>query len=255
MSGADPISTDVHLGESILDVAGSRSLSALGQACHRGVTSLLGPAAIGLYFIVDRSPRLFFSKHAPQGFIEEYDREAYRDDPILAYVLEERRPVDGAMLLGTSNWERCHNYELLRRWGFIDSMAGPLIVDDRLVGIFFAANGPRSKDRGEIETIHLLCSATSLALGHMMEMGKISESGEADQRDRISAALQNLPDRSREVATLVCQGHSNKEIARTLGISAHTVKDHIERLCKRLKAQNRTALVQRMLSQDAGGRV
>ena len=52
---------------------------------------------------------------------------------------------------------------------------------------------------------------------------------------------------SREVAQLLCQGHPNKAIARRLGISVYTVKEHVQNLCKRFGALNRTDLVHRLL--------
>jgi DNA-binding NarL/FixJ family response regulator len=71
--------------------------------------------------------------------------------------------------------------------------------------------------------------------------------GSAGRDFSQNETIRRLPERSREVALLLCHGQSNKQIARSLGISAYTVKDHITRLCKRLDAHNRTELVQRML--------
>jgi len=52
----------------------------------------------------------------------------------------------------------------------------------------------------------------------------------------------NLPRRSAQVALLLCKGHTNKSIARALGISDQTVKEHVANLCRRFGAQNRTEL-------------
>ena len=55
---------------------------------------------------------------------------------------------------------------------------------------------------------------------------------------------QTLPDpltlRQTEVLTLVAQGRSNKEIARTLGLAPSTVKTHLENLLQTLGVANRT---------------
>ena len=54
------------------------------------------------------------------------------------------------------------------------------------------------------------------------------------------AALDQLTLRQTEVLTLVAQGRSNKEIARTLGLAPSTVKTHLENLLQTLGVANRT---------------
>lgn len=249
------------IGDAILSVAGSRSLQALGEACHRGIARLIGSSAVGLYFLDQSRPQLFFSKQAPQGFITEYDKGSYRSDPLLAYVVEEGKPIDGATLLGASNWPRCGNFDMLRRWGFMHCMAGPLIIENKVAGIFYTASDVTSSAylQTERDSMYLLCQAGSLALTHMAETGHLNRNQQAwgeqscpTSGDDLcmlaeSVTIRQLPERSRMVASLLCYGLSNKQIARRMGISAYTVKDHIERLCRRLGAHNRTELVQRML--------
>jgi DNA-binding NarL/FixJ family response regulator len=48
--------------------------------------------------------------------------------------------------------------------------------------------------------------------------------------------------REREIANLVCDGLSNKEIARKLTISEGTVKVHLHRIYEKLVIRNRTML-------------
>jgi two-component system nitrate/nitrite response regulator NarL len=52
-----------------------------------------------------------------------------------------------------------------------------------------------------------------------------------------------LTPREAEILTLVGQGMSNKEIARELGISVHTVKFHLEALFNKLEATSRAEAV------------
>ncbi|PTX93053.1 hypothetical protein DB345_15570 [Spartobacteria bacterium LR76] len=47
--------------------------------------------------------------------------------------------------------------------------------------------------------------------------------------------------REREVADWMCQGKSNEEISIILGISAHTVKNHLEKIFRKLGVENRHA--------------
>jgi DNA-binding NarL/FixJ family response regulator len=54
-----------------------------------------------------------------------------------------------------------------------------------------------------------------------------------------------LSPRQREVLTLMASGATNREIADTLSLSAHTIKGHTRDLYRRLTARNRTEAVQR----------
>jgi DNA-binding NarL/FixJ family response regulator len=56
----------------------------------------------------------------------------------------------------------------------------------------------------------------------------------------MHASDESLSAREREVLQAVAQGHSNKGVARTLGITEETVKTHMARVLTKLKANDRT---------------
>lgn len=51
-----------------------------------------------------------------------------------------------------------------------------------------------------------------------------------------------LTPREREIVQLIAAGKSNKEIAREVGLSSHTVKLHVSRMLKRFNFQSRSQL-------------
>ena len=57
--------------------------------------------------------------------------------------------------------------------------------------------------------------------------------------------LPHLTPRERDVLKLLASGQSNKEIARSLGVSPDTVKDHLGRLFAKLGADDRLSLLNR----------
>ncbi|AFZ67317.1 response regulator transcription factor [Deinococcus peraridilitoris] len=57
--------------------------------------------------------------------------------------------------------------------------------------------------------------------------------------------LPSLTPRERDVLSFLARGHSNKEIARELGLSPDTVKDHLGRLFAKLGADDRLSLLNR----------
>ncbi|NMG34387.1 hypothetical protein GRF61_07995 [Azoarcus sp. TTM-91] len=68
------------------------------------------------------------------------------------------------------------------------------------------------------------------------------------QASGTASLAEPLPPRAAAVARLLCDGASNKAIARALGISEHTAKEHVAHLCRRLAARNRTELVSKLLA-------
>jgi DNA-binding CsgD family transcriptional regulator len=72
------------------------------------------------------------------------------------------------------------------------------------------------------------------------------ESGFAALDESGDAIL--LTPRETEVLAAAAKGMSNKEIARELGISLHTVKFHLESLTRKLHAQGRTEAVAKALT-------
>ena len=66
------------------------------------------------------------------------------------------------------------------------------------------------------------------------------------------ADLQSRPMtvREAEIVQSIAQGRTNKEIARDLGISSHTVKLHVSRLLKRFKFRSRSQLSHVLSTRD-----
>jgi DNA-binding NarL/FixJ family response regulator len=67
--------------------------------------------------------------------------------------------------------------------------------------------------------------------------------GQARTPARTLPGLAELTEREREVLTLVAEGLSNAELARTLHVSLPTAKTHVSRILTKLGARDRTQLV------------
>ena len=66
-----------------------------------------------------------------------------------------------------------------------------------------------------------------------------------DQSRLPQVSVPRLTPRETDVLPLLAQGYSNKEIARSLGVSPDTIKDHLARLYTKLDAGDRTQAVSR----------
>jgi DNA-binding NarL/FixJ family response regulator len=66
---------------------------------------------------------------------------------------------------------------------------------------------------------------------------------ERDWMPQVS--LPSLTPREEQVLGLLGHGHSNKEIAKLMGVSPETVKDHVERVYQKLEVRDRLGAVRR----------
>ncbi|MDZ7575643.1 MAG: response regulator transcription factor [Pseudotabrizicola sp.] len=71
-----------------------------------------------------------------------------------------------------------------------------------------------------------------------------------DDPPPLGAPLDDLTRREREVLEGICDGKSNKEIARDLDIQEVTIKLHVKTLTRKLGAKNRTHAA--MIARDSG---
>jgi len=68
----------------------------------------------------------------------------------------------------------------------------------------------------------------------------------APERDWLPhVSLPSLTPREEQVLGMLGQGHSNKEIAKLIGVSPETVKDHVERVYQKLDVRDRIGAVRR----------
>jgi len=85
--------------------------------------------------------------------------------------------------------------------------------------------------------------ALFLAAGHEVVDAEPADIVMSDAKAGFAAASEPdalLTPRELEVLGAIGEGHTNKAIARKLGISLHTVKFHIESLFRKLGARTRT---------------
>jgi DNA-binding CsgD family transcriptional regulator len=247
---------EAHLADRIMLVAESRSVQGLGAACCSAIATVTGSPTVGLYLLKNEEPELLDSRHVPEGFLDDYRIGLGKSDPLLDSIMSDGGIVDGSSLLGQHGWPRSAMYDLLHSWGFTYNMCGPLRVEDKVVGVFYTATRdaapytPLLRDR-----MGMLCRAGSLALTNMMNSGGLPSDIHVRPASRQLPVMLSptdlhvkLPPRSAEVAFRVCRGQTNKEIAREMGISDQTVKEHIANLCKRFGVHNRTGLVGCLMS-------
>ena len=73
-------------------------------------------------------------------------------------------------------------------------------------------------------------------------------------RRRDAGPVDHLTPREREVALLVVDGHSDREIAQRLHLSHHTVSQYVKRIYRKLDVASRVALTRLLLDLRDSGR-
>jgi DNA-binding CsgD family transcriptional regulator len=232
------------LADHVISVAASHNKAELGAACHAAVAALLGAPTTGLYLREARGPALVYSHNAPSGFLEEYASELASCDPMIERIMDTRRSVAGASLRRTRGRNIRLMQDLLSCWGFRDNLCGPIYVEAEMVGFLYTADSamPTKEPAQRAEQLDYICRSAALALWRLTTDPPFLASDPV-----VPSSVQTMPPRLAEVARLVCEGRTNKEIARLLDISPHTVKEHISRLCLRLSARNRTGITAALL--------
>jgi RNA polymerase sigma factor (sigma-70 family) len=79
-----------------------------------------------------------------------------------------------------------------------------------------------------------------------VESGLAMARDKAEQAARIAAIEEKIAElsaRERDILQLILVGHSNKAIARTLGISSRTVEIHRARVMKKMNVESVVSLV------------
>ncbi|WP_434997932.1 response regulator transcription factor [Pectobacterium brasiliense] len=86
-----------------------------------------------------------------------------------------------------------------------------------------------------VDSIAQALKTVSMGMVCLPDDGVIYEGGSVD-----NSVKGKLSERQHEVLQLIASGASNKQISRTLNISAGTVKSHLESIFRRLNVRNRT---------------
>jgi NarL family two-component system response regulator LiaR len=98
------------------------------------------------------------------------------------------------------------------------------------------ANGYLTKS---VDAASLARAVRSAAAGHGAFSPEVTAALTA-RTDRSTEATRTLTRRESEIAALVADGRTNAEIARALGLSLYTVKNHVSHILAKLGVQTRT---------------
>ena len=322
----------------------SLTMSEVQNAFLAVAGEVIDAGGFGFYRIDPQTNRMVdFKARVDVDFLDDYEDYGRTDDPVLDFVLRERRPIDSSRVAKQQAWERSGAHEAIRVGGYQHSLEAPVIVSGTLFGtINFARSGSETGfGAADLVAAQMVSEHLGLATERALRYEKtgqrtttlehvldrlpqavvvtdldaqalfsnraarsdstepipaevitdlVAEAMEVfrtqgkrvftrtswDQRSgrRLVVKSYRLPDRDnaamtlifpcvsdndahlpawdvlsrreQEIAELVSQGLTNKQIAERAFISENTVKQHLKRVFNKTDVRNRAELMQRI---------
>jgi DNA-binding CsgD family transcriptional regulator len=198
---------------------------------------LVGATAWGLD-LLDSRFRVFESDlwGLPATFCDRYQELGQSADPVSQRMIQHQIPVHHLSVQSLEDWQQSKLYQnVFSPYGLEHGMVAPLIGAGRLIGGIYFMRGKELPAFNDSDLIQLssLCQHLSVRL--------------ATFRRSISPSLKNcLTPREVDVADLVAQGFSNREIALKLHVSRDAVKQILKRMFRKLDVSARTEMVAKL---------
>ncbi len=194
--------------------------------------------------IVDRQPIVLQGLKSVLGTQQDFDVVAASSDgvscleairrltPDIALIADTLPDLTAAEILAIAKAEK-----LSTRLVFFTETEG---ASDLTAAIAAGACSAISKYVAPANMLHALRLMTKS--GVSLEPSDLSPKPDDADGGKIEKLLELLTDRERQIARLVSEGLSNKEIARKLNVSQGTVKVHLYNIFQKLEITNRTVL-------------
>ena len=170
----------------------------------------------------------------PAEWLARYDAEKYEEiDPIGEWLVHNRLPFAWASVLATAD---------------LTARQKRLVSDIRAASMFDGITVPIHGPFGQVNGVSFMRDTERGVSAHDMHVGRVlavqfhqaymalEDSQAGDTGSRLTA-------RERDVLLRLVEGLNNIQTAERLGISEHSVKFHVQNVCKKLGVNSRVAAV------------
>lgn len=168
-------------------------------------------------------------------FIARYRAIGKAIDPVLEYVSNYHAPAHEELVLPAGTWKQSQLYQrCCIEYDHEHIMTGPIIGNGKLIGtINFARVGiTPAFDVKDLSNLSAVCLHFSACLTNLRSTPEL----------KANPYLELLTQREIQIANLVSQGLSNKEIGTELWISHNTVKKSLKQIFRKLKVSSRVEM-------------
>lgn len=187
---------------------------------------------IGNYFTAKRY-RLFLRDRLPQTVKKSFLLQlalSVDHNPVLKYVVENHIPVHEGVLLTKNKW-----HTICPRFDHGHVMVGPIVNNGLLIGgLAFT----RDRHDNSFNNQNLL-DLSALCLHISTQLLKIQSQQTKFPQDNLN----KITSRELQIAQLVAQGLTNKEIGKMLWITENSVKQALKRIFRKLQVSSRAEMI------------
>ena len=158
-------------------------------------------------------------------------------NPVLRYLVQRHAAIHDEVILPPGVWQA-----ICPRADHGHVMAGPIIRQGQLVGgiAFTRHRDSPAFNADDLADLNALCLHFSARLAALRSTGEASRVDDAAPK---LLANHRLTPRETQVAELVAQGLTNKEIGAALWITENSVKQALKRMFRKLQVSSRTEMV------------
>lgn len=119
------------------------TLDEVGDAFLGVVDGVVPANGFGLYRFDSEGKRVLDVRAAVDAdFLEDYEEYGRPDDPVLDFVVQQRRPIDSSRVVSARQWESCGARSALAVGGYYHSLEAPVIVSGSVFGTMNFARSP-----------------------------------------------------------------------------------------------------------------
>lgn len=186
---------------------------------------------IQTYFGTDQKPQIL-TKNMPAELIIQFQKIRERDLNY-QFMLSKKETVTNRSRLKDAEWQKTESFKLVfEPIGAFHFTALPILNGDEVTATIHIH---RSKEHPfttqEIQCCQLLSQYLSKALDHLFKVKRTQTNDEY---------LVKLTRREKEVLKFLGKGYKDTEISSELGITIHTVRDHLKKIYSKLDVSTRS---------------
>jgi len=186
---------------------------------------------IQTYFGTEQKP-LILTKNMPAELIVQFQK-IRQHDPNYQFMLSKKQTLTNRSRFKDAEWQKTESFKLVfEPIGAFHFTALPILNGDDVkatIHIHRSKEHPFTKQ--EIQCCDLLSQYLSKALDHLF---KVKRTRANDDN------LMKLTRREKEVLQLLGKGYKDTEISSELGITNHTVRDHLKKIYSKLDVSTRS---------------
>ena len=206
------------------------------------VAEIFGVQRWGIYLFDAENNLISGDAHGVSDkFITRYQEIGKAIDPVLQYVFDYHAPAHEELVLPAGTWKQTQLYQrCCAEYDHEHIMTAPVVGNGKLVGtIHFARVGiTPAFNNQDLSNLSAVCLHFSACLANIRSTPEL----------KANPYLKLLTQREIQIANLISQGLTNKEVGTELWISPNTVKKSLKQIFRKLNVSSRVEMA--MLLRD-----